>query len=133
MPEGARMLVAKEQANVAPMSALRLMYRHVLDVMPSSLSSLVRRCVSASNSLFRSRSTVPIAPNYSVAGVPEGTNPFDFVNPETLKLIFDNLTANPEQLLQIGRVREIIARERAEHLLSMPRPGHSRNRRRLLQ
>jgi len=50
--------------------------------------------------------------------MPDGTDPFDFVAPETVKQIFDDLAAHPHDLLQIRGVRQVLARERAKHFMA---------------
>jgi hypothetical protein len=99
---------------------LRLIYQKVLGAMPSALSSLVRRCVAAG--LGRSKpealSSDAAAPDEAAPKSSDGTDPFDYVAAETVKLIFKDLTARPHQLLEVRRVREVLARERAHYLLS---------------
>jgi SAM-dependent methyltransferase len=59
-----------------------------------------------------------------VRASPDGTDPYDFITPETLTRIFDDLAAHPEQLLQVRGVRQILARERARYFMSH---GHIRS------
>jgi len=48
----------------------------------------------------------------------DGLDPFHFVARETVSSILNSLAERPLELLQIQRVREIVAKERAQHLLS---------------
>lgn len=101
-------------------ATLRLIYQSVLGGMPPALSALVRRCVAAG--FGRSKFRAPPSDAVVTDGAPpkstDGTDPFDYVAPETVKLIFKDLTARPHQLLEVRAVREVLARERAHYLLS---------------
>src|SRR5262245_40428529 len=112
----------------------------MLAALPSPLSTLVRRSVSASLAPFKPRSTAAaiskatapsVAPPHAISNhldrstpdkmqriMPDGTDPFDFVAPEMLKQIFDDLAAHPHDLLQIRGVRQVLARERAKHFMA---------------
>jgi hypothetical protein len=53
-------------------------------------------------------------------GAQDGTDPLDFVKPQTVRDIYSHLSGNRSMLLQMSYAREVIARDRAERLLSKP-------------
>jgi hypothetical protein len=93
---------------------LRAIYHSALRAMPASLSSRIRRGIGRIGSvLHRSDGkNVPAAMNA------DGTNPLDFMRPETLAAIHAHLL-NPHVLFQMQFARQVIAKDRAAHLISV--------------
>ena len=93
---------------------LRAIYHSALRAMPTSFSSRVRRGLGVIGGVLR-RSD---GKNLPTAMHPDGSNPLDFIRPETFAAIHSHLM-NPHVLFQMQFARQVIAKDRAAHLLSV--------------
>jgi hypothetical protein len=97
---------------------LRTAYHSVLRAMLKPVSSRIRRGLGFFAGLCDRADDQNLAadPNPTAATRPDGRNPLDFMHPETFATICSHIP-NPHVMFQMQFARQVIARDRAAHLL----------------